>query len=187
MQRFEHHLLIAMPSLQDPYFNRSVTYICEHNDDGAMGLIINQPVDISLEQLLVTLALKPEGFTVPTGSNNQVMMGGPVNSERGFVLHSPIAGLANSHQFSEEIMLTSSRDVLDLLGSERQPQQYLVALGYAGWAAGQLEQEIADNSWLTIPAESELIFNVAPEQLWQQATARLGIDVWQLSNDVGHA
>ncbi|QIZ77158.1 YqgE/AlgH family protein [Ferrimonas lipolytica] len=187
MQSLDHHLLIAMPSLEDPYFNRSVTYLCEHNEEGAMGLIINQPVDISLSQLLVTTGLKQEPYSLPPGLSDQVMLGGPVATDRGFVLHSAIAGLEQSHQLADDLMLTSSRDILNLIGSETPPEHYLVALGYAGWTAGQLEQEIADNSWITIPAEPELIFDIPHEQLWQQATARLGIDVWQLSSDVGHS
>ncbi len=187
MQSLAHHLLIAMPSLQDPVFSRTVTYLCEHNDDGAMGLILNRPVDISLQQLLVALTIKDEGFTLAPATNNQVLFGGPVNSDRGFVLHSAGSTFASSHQLTDEIALTTSKDVLEALGTLDQPQRYLVTLGYSGWSPGQLEQELRDNVWLTIPAEPELLFEVPQAQLWQQAVSRLGIDICHLSNDVGHA
>ncbi|WP_028117532.1 YqgE/AlgH family protein [Ferrimonas senticii] len=187
MQSLTDHLLIAMPSLQDPYFKRSVVYLCEHNDEGAMGLIINQVLDISLEKLLTTLELKEEGFSLSRGSNNQVMLGGPVNNDRGFVLHSPIAGLPSSHLLTDQLMLTTSKDILLSLGTEQQPQHYLVALGYAGWSPGQLEQELAENSWLTVPANQQLLFEVPAQLRWQQALANLGVTAAQLSTEVGHA
>ncbi|SHI09834.1 YqgE/AlgH family protein [Ferrimonas marina] len=187
MNSLEHHLLIAMPSLQDPFFARTVTYLCEHNDEGAMGLIINQPVDITLDALLRKMSVKGKDFELPQGLENLVLMGGPVNPERGFVLHTAIEGLDQSHPLPDDLMITTSRDVLGTFGGERQPNQSLVALGYAGWSAGQLEQELADNAWLTIPAELDLMFDIPLDQRWQEATRRLGIDVWQLSSDVGHS
>ncbi|GAA5190180.1 YqgE/AlgH family protein [Ferrimonas gelatinilytica] len=187
MKSLEHHLLIAMPSLKDPYFTRSVTYLCEHSDEGAMGLIINRPVDVTLDDLLRQMSVKESDFVLPPGVANQVLMGGPIKPDRGFVLHSAMEGLSSSHPLPEGLMLTTSKDVLATLGSDRAPRHALVALGYAGWDAGQLEQELAENAWLTIPADPDLLFNVPHDQRWELATRRLGVDVWQISSDVGHS
>ncbi|GAA4871299.1 YqgE/AlgH family protein [Ferrimonas pelagia] len=187
MHSLQHHLLIAMPSLQDPFFARSVTYLCNHDEQGAMGLIINQPVDVTLDELLRKMALKGADFVLPSGLANRVLMGGPVTPERGFVLHSALPGLGQSLALPDGLMITTSRDVLDTFGGEQQPARSLVALGYAGWDAGQLEQELATNSWLTIPAEHDLLFDIPHEQRWEEATRRLGVNVWQISNDVGHS
>ncbi|MBY5992638.1 YqgE/AlgH family protein [Ferrimonas balearica] len=187
MNSLHNHLLIAMPSLQDPFFKRSVTYLCEHNDEGAMGLVINQPIDMDLDDLLRQMKIKQDDFVLPAGLRNRVVVGGPVTPERGFVLHSPVRGLASSQSLTTDLMITTSKDVLATIGSQQAPSRYLVALGYAGWSAGQLEEELASNSWLTIPADLDLLFDVPLEERWSEATRRLGIDVWQLSSDVGHS
>ncbi|ADN77132.1 protein of unknown function DUF179 [Ferrimonas balearica DSM 9799] len=187
MENLSHHLLIAMPSLKDPFFQRTVTYLCKHDEEGAMGLVINQPIELELDDLLRQMKVKEDDFVLPTGLRNQVLVGGPVTPERGFVLHSPLDGMASSQALTPELMITTSKDILSTIGSDAAPNQYLVALGYAGWDAGQLEQELAKNSWLTIPADLDLLFDVPVEERWSEATRRLGIDIWQLSSEVGHA
>lgn len=196
----ENQFLIAMPSLGDPYFNKSVTYICEHNDQGAMGLIINLPVNITLSDLLKQIKSNNDQETDSelsdsledkndkTNSLEQlVLSGGPLAQQRGFVLHSIQAGWDSSLALSDEIMITTSKDILMALGTDKAPEQFIVALGYAGWDAGQLEQELQDNSWLTIPADSELLFKTPIEQRWKKAAESLGIDLAHLSSDIGHA
>ncbi|ATG73335.1 DUF179 domain-containing protein [Zobellella denitrificans] len=184
MDSLQHHFLIAMPSLKDPFFAGSVTYICEHNDDGAMGLVINIPIDMKVHELLHQLELEPEDSP---SLDRPVLQGGPVAADRGFVLHSPVEGFSSSQQLAEDLMITTSRDVLEVLGTEQEPEHYLVALGYAGWTPGQLEQELVENSWLTIPADTALIFDTPLGQRWHQAIGRLGVDSRQLSSQVGHA
>lgn len=185
MESLQHHFLIAMPTLKDPFFAGAVTYICEHNEDGAMGLVINIPIDMKVLELLNQLELEPEEN--PALDEKTVLQGGPVAADRGFVLHSPVAGFNSSQQLADDLMITTSRDVLEVLGTEQEPEKYLVALGYAGWTPGQLEQELVENSWLTIPADTDLIFNTPIGQRWHEAIGRLGIDSRQLSSQVGHA
>jgi putative transcriptional regulator len=202
MNSLENQLLIAMPALGDPYFNKTVTYICEHNEEGAMGLIINLPVNITLSDLLkqiepeegdVTSEVEStaEGITGVTDSTNSleqlVLSGGPIAQQRGFVLHSSQTGWSSSLALSKELMITTSKDILLALGTEKAPEQFIVTLGYAGWGPGQLEQELQTNSWLTAPADSELLFNTPIEQRWKKATEKLGIDLAHLSSDIGHA
>jgi len=186
MESLENHFLIAMPSLKDPFFKRSVTYLCEHNDDGAMGLIINIPVDLTLADLLKQLDID-----IDSGSrrnlDSQILQGGPVAPERGFVLHTPQFGYASSMELNDQLMVTTSKDILEVLGTASEPDKYLVTLGYAGWSPGQLEQELSDNSWLTIPASNDIIFDTPLHQRWELAAKRLGIDIWQLTGDAGHA
>lgn len=185
MQSFQNHFLIAMPSLEDPLFKRSVTYVCEHNAEGAMGIVINHPLEITVADLLNQLQIEYD-HQAPAAAAN-VCAGGPVQHERGFVLHTPKAGYSSSLHLNDELMVTTSKDILLELTTEQAPAKFLLALGYAGWSAGQLEQEIADNSWLLIPAENNIIFDLSHAEKWQQATARMGIQTWQLTNDSGHA
>lgn len=184
MESLENQLLIAMPSLEDSTFNKTVTYICEHNDNGAMGLIINMPVNISLNELLAEIDADKE--TSPQ-LDQQVLTGGPVAPSRGFVLHSPQGCWSSSLALSDEVMITTSKDILEALGTNKEPTQYMVTLGYAGWGPGQLEQELQANSWLTIPADNQILFNTPIEQRWKKATEKLGIDLAHLSSDIGHA
>jgi len=184
MESLENQLLIAMPSLGDPYFSKTVTYICEHNDEGAMGLIINVPVNITLNELLAQLDADLEQNPK---LDQQVLTGGPVAQQRGFVLHSPQKGWSSSLALSDDVMITTSKDILLALGTDDAPEHFMVTLGYAGWGPGQLEQEIKDNSWLTTPADSEILFDTPIEQRWKKATEKLGIDLAHLSSDVGHA
>ncbi|GAA6183442.1 MULTISPECIES: YqgE/AlgH family protein [Alteromonadaceae] len=185
MQSFEHHLLVAMPSLDDPYFARSLTYICEHNDKGAMGLVINQPIGMSLQEL-ITQADK-DAIVLAEKADEIVLAGGPVSQDRGFILHTTQPGWSSSLQLTSEIMITTSKDILSALGNEKAPAKSLVTLGYAGWTAGQLEEEVQNNSWLIVEADEELLFDVPIHKKWEEAVRKLGIDVWQLGPDAGHA
>ncbi|WP_372871063.1 YqgE/AlgH family protein [Shewanella sp.] len=187
MDSLKNHLLIAMPSLNDGFFDRSVIYLCEHDAKGAMGLIINRPVGMSVRDLLAQLELLPDEGILLSEARDQVLVGGPVNPERGFVLHSTQSGWTNSSPLTDELMLTTSRDILSSLGTDKAPQDFVVALGYAGWSAGQLEQELADNSWLTIPASDDILFALPHEDRWQQASKALGFELWQVSSQTGHA
>jgi putative transcriptional regulator len=210
MSSLENQLLIAMPSLGDPYFNKTVTYICEHNEGGAMGLIINLPVNITLADLLKKIepdenekydAIKKanestekndiDDITRVTDITNSleqlVLAGGPIAQQRGFVLHSSQLGWSSSLVLSKELMITTSKDILMALGTQQAPEQFIVTLGYAGWGPGQLEQELQANSWLTAPADIEIIFKTPIEQRWKKATEKLGIDLAHLSTDIGHA
>jgi putative transcriptional regulator len=184
MESLENQFLIAMPSMGDTYFNKTVTYVCEHNDDGAMGLIINLPVDFTLNELLEQIDASKDGML---SLEQPVLNGGPVAPQRGFVLHSPQNCWSSSLALSSDVMITTSKDILMALGTEHAPENYVVTLGYAGWGPGQLEQEIVDNSWLTVPADNQILFNTPIEQRWLKATEKLGIDLAHLSNDVGHA
>ncbi len=184
MNSLENHFLIAMPSLADSYFDKTVTYICEHNDEGAMGLIVNLPVNVTLNELLSQLDEDKEYLPELT---QRVLTGGPISPDRGFVLHSPQPGWSSSLALSNEVMITTSKDILMALGSTKEPENYMVTLGYAGWSPGQLEQEIKANSWLTIAADNEILFNTPIEQRWLKATEKLGINLANLSADVGHA
>nr|WP_221435251.1 YqgE/AlgH family protein [Thalassotalea piscium] len=173
-----------MPSLGESFFGKTVTYICEHNKEGAMGLIINLPVNVTLNELLSQLDSKKQNLPA---LEQMVLSGGPVSPDRGFVLHSPQDCWSSSLALSDEVMITTSKDILMALGTEISPPNYLVALGYAGWGPGQLEQEIHENSWLTTPATSDILFNTPIENRWQKAAQQLGIDVAHLSSEIGHA
>lgn len=187
MESLRDHFLIAMPTLEDPYFKRSVIYIIEHNDDGAMGLVINQPISqLNVEELLEKMEL-PIKNVVSTSMNQQVFNGGPVNQERGFVLHTPQPHWDTSLQCSDEVMVTSSKDIMSSLSSDNAPNQFIVALGCSTWEAGQLEQELLENSWLTTAANPKHIFTTQIDKRWQMTTQQLGFDIWQLAPQVGHS
>ncbi|KFZ39267.1 hypothetical protein HR45_02445 [Shewanella mangrovi] len=186
MDSLQNHFLIAMPSLNDSFFERSLIYICEHDEKGAMGIMVNRPIGVDVEELLAQLELQDERHLAPS-LENQVLVGGPVNPERGFVLHSSQQNWINSNAINDELMLTTSRDILTSIGTQKAPEHFLVVLGYAGWSRNQLEKELAENSWLTIPATAELLFDTPFEERWEKATKSLGFDLWQMSTDIGHA
>ncbi len=179
-----NQLLVAMPSMQDPNFSATVTLICQHNDEGALGIIINRPLNIRLGGLFEQLDMQTAS---PSRANDAVMLGGPVGPERGFVLHGNDHDYENSIAVSSEINLTLSRDVLDAMAAGAGPEKALVALGYAGWEPGQLEDEMLANSWLTVPANSELVFDTPYPKRWYKAAESIGIDLTQISPDAGHA
>ncbi|MFQ6370167.1 YqgE/AlgH family protein [Shewanella sp. YIC-542] len=186
MDSLQNHFLIAMPSLNDTFFERSLIYICEHDAKGAMGLMVNRPIGLGVQELLTQLELADDAMLHPA-LQSQVLVGGPVNPERGFVLHSAQPHWSNSDTVSEALMLTTSRDILAALCTAKAPDNFLVILGYAGWSRNQLEQELADNAWLTLPATEELLFHTPVEERWEKATHSLGFNAWQMSGDVGHA
>ncbi|WP_017446257.1 YqgE/AlgH family protein [Gayadomonas joobiniege] len=185
MEYFQNHLLIAMPSLKDGYFERTVTYVCEHNEKGAMGIVINQAIDMKLPELLEQVKISTEDKQI--NPDTPVFLGGPVNNERGFVLHTPQDCWKSSMKLSDELMVTTSKDILESFGTPSAPEQYLICLGYAGWDAGQLEKEIIENSWITLPATADFVFNTPIHLKWQTATEALGFAAWQISGESGHA
>lgn len=176
--------LIAMPALEDPNFFHTVTYICEHNEEGALGIVINRPSDISLAEMLSSMSISPEPQIDTT---RPIFEGGPVQPEHGFLLHSPLGQWSATLPVTEQIALTSSKDILEAIARGAGPERYLVALGYAGWGPGQLEEEIAANAWLSGPAAAEILFDTPAELRWQAAAALLGVDLRLLSSDSGHA
>ena len=179
-----NHFLIAMPNMADPNFSKSLTYICEHNERGALGLVVNRPGDITLGALLgqadITIN-NSEWNTVP------VYKGGPVQTDRGFVLHQPVGSWQSTLAINDVAGLTTSRDVLLSMVAGNGPEKMLVAIGYAGWAAGQLEQEIQQNGWLTVEANLDVVFNMPPEARLNAAMGLLGISFANLSDQAGHA
>jgi len=178
------HFLLAMPGLSEGIFSHSITYICEHGESGAMGIVINQPLDLSVTEIFEHLDITPgKDF-----SDIPVMAGGPVQIDHGFVLHRNCTSTwESSLKVTPLITLTTSCDVLRAIANNEGPREHLIALGYAGWSAGQLEQELAENSWLTLPADSDIIFKTNPEQRLGAAAAQLGIDMNLISGEAGHA
>jgi putative transcriptional regulator len=185
MQSLCNTLLVAMPTMEDPRFKHAVTYLFEHSEDGAMGLVINQPTNITLGELLDQIKIVNDKSS--SAAHNTIYSGGPVSQDRGFVLHSTRPGYSSSAEITSEIMLTTSKDVLAELTTANAPSEFIVTLGYAGWSAGQLEQELLENTWLTVPADPELVFHTPPTKLWEAALARLGVSACQLSQFAGHA
>jgi len=179
-----NQLLIAMPGMPDPNFSTTVTLICEHNSDGALGIVINRPLDLNLGSLFEQLDVENPNADA---SQNPIVLGGPVAPESGFVLHNPIETFENSLAVSDDIQLTLSRDVLDAMAAGNGPDKTLVALGYAGWGAGQLEDEMLANSWLNVPATPEIVFDTPFGERWMSAAKSIGIDISQISPDAGHA
>lgn len=179
-----NHFLIAMPAMADPNFSRTLTYIAEHNDQGALGIIVNRPLDMSLATLFERIDLPLQAQDL---AHQPVYFGGPVQTDRGFVLHRPVGDWHSTLAVSEEVGLTSSRDILQSLGERGEPHEVLVSLGYAGWSAGQLEEELAANAWLTVPAELSIIFELPPEERFAAALQQLGVDFTHLSEVAGHA
>ena len=178
------HFLIAMPSLNDGFFNQAVTYICEHDENGSFGIIINQQTGITLSQIAKEMAIKTENNY---NDKQLVFIGGPVDQGRGFILHRPIGNWKSSLKVNDSIALTTSKDILQAIINNEGPEDNIVALGYAGWAAGQLDNEIASNTWLSCPADEQIIFNTPVEERWKTAAKLIGVDLSLLSSDAGHA
>jgi putative transcriptional regulator len=178
------NFLIAMPSLEDPYFSNALVYICEHNENGALGIIVNRPIDMNLAGLLEKIDIKLDAGQL---AELPVYFGGPVQLDRGFVLHRPIGQWQSTLAVNAEVGLTSSRDVLAAVGKEGLPSEIIVTLGYAGWDAGQLEDELGQNSWLTVPARPGILFDLPPEERLPAAMQNLGVSFTQLSDVAGHA
>lgn len=179
-----HHFLIAMPQLADPNFQHTVTYICAHSAEGAMGIVINRPLDMPLGEVLAQMDLASEDGRVNAMA---VYDGGPVQRDRGFVLYRPPYEYDSTLRVSDTVALATSRDILEAICRGEGPADTLVALGYAGWGAGQLEQEMVQNAWLTTPADEDILFRTPHDQRYARAVARMGVDLRDLSTDVGHA
>ncbi|MCW8956081.1 MAG: YqgE/AlgH family protein [Gammaproteobacteria bacterium] len=178
------HFLIAMPNLMDGNFFHSVTYICEHNDNGSLGITINKPSNIVLGEVLHQMDIEPINDAI---ANQMVYLGGPVLPERGFLLHMPIGHWDSSLQVNDDIAITTSQDILEAIAKGEGPDKVIITLGYAGWGPGQLEYELSENAWLSCPANKDIIFNTPVEKRWNAAASLLGIDLQLLSSDSGHA
>jgi len=181
---FTHHFLIAMPTMADPRFSHTLTYVCEHNEDGALGIVVNKPTEMMLSSLF-------EQIDVPLSNEElrrtPVHFGGPVQVDRGFVLHRPLGNWQSTLAVDDGVGLTTSKDVLEAVARGDGPKDVIISLGYAGWSAGQLEDEIAQNAWLTVAADTEVLFDTPAAGKLPAAMRLLGIDFSRLSGDVGHA
>ncbi len=178
------HFLIAMPAMEDPFFAKSLVYIAEHNDQGALGVMVNRLIDMNLATLFKKIDLPLDFENL---QERPVLFGGPVQTDRGFVLHRPLGQWQSTLAVNHEIGLTTSRDVLQSAGSAGHPTDMVITLGYSGWAAGQLEHELAQNAWLTVPASPRILFELPCEERLASALELLGIDPAQLVGQAGHA
>jgi len=179
-----NHFLMAMPNLADPNFAHSVTYICQHDQEGAMGIVLNQPLDLTIGTVLAQMDIELEDSNI---GKQPVYLGGPVQNDRGFILHQPTGSWDSNLDITSEVGLTTSRDILEAIAHGAGPQRILFALGYAGWGPGQLEAELAANVWLSGPASTEIMFSVPSRERWAAAAALVGVDLTQLSDQAGHA
>lgn len=180
----KNHFLIAMPALADPFFSQAVTYLCEHTPEGAMGVVINRTLELTIGDVLQQLDIPAGAFSTTV---LPVHWGGPVQPERGFVLHQPVGNWTSSLPVSDDIALSTSKDILEAIGQQRGPERFLLALGYAGWGAGQLEAEIKENAWLHGPADIDILFEKAVDLRWRAAAESIGVDLLLLSGTAGHA
>lgn len=179
-----HHFLIAMPAMTDPVFAKTLTYVCEHNEQGALGIVVNRPITLTLGELFaqIKLQLDPaELESVP------VHYGGPVQTDRGFVLHQPEGAWQSTLLIKGRVGMTTSKDILEAIGMANGPRNFLVTLGYAGWAQGQLEHELSQNAWLSVPASEHILFDLPAEERLAAAMSLLGVNYATLSADTGHA
>jgi putative transcriptional regulator len=181
---FTDHFLIAMPSMLDPNFSGTLTYICDHGDQGALGVVINKPIELNLEALFSQIGLDLADTHL---RGEPVYYGGPVQVERGFVLHRPVGKWGSTLSVNDRVGLTTSKDILEATARQEGPAEILVTLGYAGWGPGQLEDEIKQNAWLTVAADPEVIFSLPAQDRIPAAMKLLGIDLAMLSEEAGHA
>lgn len=179
-----NHFLIAMPALADPNFARTVTLICEHSIDGAMGLVVNRPTDLTLRDVLDQLNIDAGGAP---RADTPVYHGGPVQGNRGFVLHEPIGQWQTTLAVTDTLGVSTSRDILEAIARDQGPTRYLIAIGYAGWSPGQLEHELSENAWLSGPADQAILFDLPPENRWKAAAQHLGVNLSTFTGDAGHA
>lgn len=184
LDSLSNHFLIAMPALSDPNFHHTATYICDHNDEGALGLVINRPTDLQLGEILEHMDIEAAAGDITA---QPVYLGGPVQNDRGFVLHQPVGNWEATLKVTEDTGITSSRDILEAIARGEGPEKIFITLGYAGWGAGQLEQELAANAWLSGPADSRIVFDTPYEQRWEAAAGLIGVDIKLLSGEAGHA
>jgi putative transcriptional regulator len=185
-ESLRNQFLIAMPSLADSNFEKSVSLLCEYGDEGALGLVINRPTDLLLGGMLAHLDIDCSGLSAER-LEQEIYWGGPVQVERGFVLHTPLGEWESSIRINDAMGVTTSRDILTSIGAGTGPEKFQIMLGYAGWEAGQLEAEILDNSWLSIKAEASIVFDTPSDERWVAATRLLGIDPSSLSSGAGHS
>ncbi|TNC99519.1 MAG: hypothetical protein FD121_255 [Gallionellaceae bacterium] len=179
-----NHFLIAMPAMTDPFFAKSLTYVCEHNDEGAMGIVVNRPISLNLSELFAQINMP---LTQPELEDMPVHFGGPVQTDRGFVLHNAGGKWQSTLKVNDKVELTTSKDILQAVGEGTGPSNLLITLGYAGWSEGQLEQELAANAWLSVPATEHILFDLPAEEKLVAAMALLGVDFASLSEEAGHA
>ena len=179
-----NHFLIAMPALADPNFARGLTLLCQHNAEGAMGLMVNRPSDYTLGDVLAQMGIPTEDLAL---GQLPVLIGGPVHPDRGFVLHDDPREWSSTLRFGNGLAVTTSREILVAMAKGEGPKHVLVALGYSGWDAGQLEAELGENAWLTAPADQAIVFDTPLEKRWQAAASSLGVDLRLLSDSAGHA
>lgn len=184
-----NHFLIAMPSMLDPVFGGSVVYVCEHNENGALGVVINKPTDMTMQALFEHIELKLDSNPelAPPIAIKPIMFGGPVQDDRGFVLHTPSGHYSSSLKVTDDVAFTTSIDVLEAVAAGQGPAQMMVSIGYSGWGAGQLEEEIGRNGWLTVNADPKIMFDLPIEERYVAALKLLGIDPMMLAAEAGHA
>jgi putative transcriptional regulator len=178
------HFLIAMPAMVDPHFARTLTLVCEHNENGALGIVVNRPTDMTLQGLLEQVKITRDRNSF---KGVPVHFGGPVQVDRGFVLRSPAGGWQSTLTIGDDLGLTTSKDILEAVANSNGPERILVTLGYAGWAPGQLEHELAQNAWLTVAARNDILFDLPAEERLPAAMQLLGVDYANLSDVAGHA
>jgi len=176
--------LIASPGLNDPVFEKTVSYICSHTHEGALGITINRPTNLNLAELLTELDIELKAVSL---GDLPVYLGGPVETGHGFILHTGKDIWQHSLVINEQMILTSSRDILDAIAIGEGPDEFLVALGYSGWGEGQLEKEMLENAWLTVPADKKIIFDIESHLRWENAALKLGVDIHLMSTQAGHA
>lgn len=181
-----HHFLIAMPNLGDPLFSQTVTYICEHNEQGAMGFVINRPINLNLKDVLAQMDITLDEPNVNL-NDTAVLLGGPVQPERGFIIHHPAKSWAATKHITDDIAITTSKDIMTAFAAGNGPDEAIIALGYAGWGPNQLEAEIAANSWLHCPADKNILFHTPYVKRWHAAAGLLGFDINLLTCEAGHA
>jgi putative transcriptional regulator len=179
----QNYLLLAMPSMTDPNFHHAVMYVCEHNENGAVGIMINRPTTINLAEVLSDMKINVQDDVV---RHIPVLFGGPVHQERGFVIHRPKGSWRSTLETGNDIFVTTSRDILEALAIHQGPSDVLIALGCAAWEPGQLEQELVANNWLSIPAAAKIAFETPFETRYVEAMASLGINLTNLSDEIGH-
>ena len=179
-----HHFLIAMPAMQEGFFAGTLTYICEHNENGALGIVVNRPITLTLGEMFDQINIP---LHQPKLEKMPVYFGGPVQTERGFVLHDTPGNWQSTLRINDKLALTTSKDILEAMGEGRGPRNVIVTLGYAGWDQGQLEHEMTENTWLTVPASEHILFDLPPEERLPAAMALLGVDYASLVENAGHA
>lgn len=185
---FKHHFLVAMPCMPDNRFKNTVIYICEHNDEGAIGFIINKQLDITVTNMIEHIDIEHlKNVTHPLSLAGPLYLGGPVSEDRGFVLHKNIPDFSATTPVSDGFSITTSKEILSFIGTENEPEQFIILLGYSGWGTGQLENELATNSWLTMEADPSIIFNTPCDHRWETALKLFGVNPLNLSSDIGHA